>query len=159
MSAVMLKPRKRIRHEILSLAPLAVLTGSLFFAVPFSIIGGKRPAKAAEPEVGSTCVYVELTGEEESWAMDIVRSAISTDIRSVRDLRADLSLSVIPEREHSFVADIGDRRKARDISKPGIEIISLPKSMRAPEPDQIPPAAATDKENAFSKEEMLKPID
>ena len=34
MSGVALKPRKRIRHEILSLVPLAVVAGALFFAFP-----------------------------------------------------------------------------------------------------------------------------
>ena len=159
MSGVALKPRKRIRHEILSLVPLAVVAGALFFAFPFATLGMKRPDNAVEPTGNSSCVYVELTDEEESWAMSIVRSGISTDVRSVRDLRADLSLSIIPEREHSFVMDVNDRKRARDLSKPNIEIISLPKSMRDSEPVQIQPAADPGTGNAFSKEEMLKLID
>ena len=114
MSGVALKPRKRIRHEILSLVPLAVVAGALFFAFPFATLGMKRPDNAVEPTGNSSCVYVELTDEEESWAMSIVRSGISTDVRSVRDLRADLSLSIIPEREHSFVMDVNDRKRARE---------------------------------------------
>ena len=159
MSGVALKPRKRIRHEILSLVPLAVVAGALFFAFPFATLGMKRPDNAVGPTGNPSCVYVELTDEEESWAMSIVRSGISTDVRSVRDLRADLSLSIIPEREHSFVMDVNDRKRASDLSKPNIEIISLPESMRDSEPVQIQPAADPGTGNAFSKEEMLKLID
>ena len=81
------------------------------------------------------------------------------DVVLRRDLRADLSLSIIPEREHSFVMDVNDRKRARDLSKPNIEIISLPESMRDSEPVQIQPAADPGTGNAFSKEEMLKLID
>ena len=65
MSGVALKPRKRIRHEILSLVPLAVVAGALFFAFPFATLGMKRPDNAVEPTGNSSCVYVELTDEEE----------------------------------------------------------------------------------------------
>ena len=159
MSNFQIKPRKRIKHEILSFVPLFVLIGAIFFVFPFQTLATRRLVKDVEFSTEAICEYVELTNEEESWAMDIIRSVISTDISSVRDLRVDLSLSTIPEREHSFIMSLKDRTRPLELFKPALEIITIPKSLQAKDPDQILSEKKLEQKPTFSKEEMLKLID
>ena len=159
MSRVALKPGKRLRHEILSLVPLIVLIGAVFLSFPFKPDKAQSKGRIPGSSDGSSCVFVELTSDEELKAMDIIRAAISTDVGSIRDLRADLSLSTIPEKEYSFVMGFNDRRCRTELSKPSIEIVTIPKSREADPPGQIPVGPKQKEENTFSKEEMLKLID
>lgn len=159
MNRVTLKPRRRIRHEILSLVPLAVLIAVLFLMFPFSSIALKGLTDSVPSGIGTTCVLVELTADEEARAMEIIRSAFSTDAGSVRDLRADLSLSTIPEQAPSLVMDFDDRKRPRELTEPSLEIFLIPRSLAAPEPGVIQAAEPPAARPAFSKEELLKPID
>lgn len=159
MTKFLIKPRKRIKHEILSFVPLIVLIGAIFFIFPFQTLVTKRVATDFDLSTEPTCEYVELTNEEQTWAMDIIRSAISTDIKGVRDLRVDLSLSTISERDHSFVMSLEDRTRPLELSKPALEIITIPKSLQAKEPAQILSEKIFENKPTFSKEEMLKLTD
>lgn len=159
MTPVVLRPRKRIRHELLSLVPLTALTAALVFAFPFKLFTSERRAPAVMRHDVPSCVYIELTDEEESRAMDAIRSAFATDASGIRELRADLSLSTIPERPTPVVLGFDDRKRPGELPAPALEILVLPRTLAAPEPGVIQAAEPPAAEPAFSKEELLKPID
>lgn len=159
MTPVVLRPRKRIRHELMSLVPLTALTAALVLAFPFKLFTSERRAPHATRHDVPSCVYIELTAEEESRAMDAIRSAFATDAGGIRDLRADLSLSTIPERPTPVVLGFDDRKRPGELRAPALEILVLPKTYAAPEPGVIQAAEPPAARPAFSKEELLKPID
>ena len=124
MTKIRIKPQRRLRYEMLSLVPLAVLTAALFFAFPYKVLSMKK----SDVEFSlPCCAYVELTGDQELEVMKKIHSAISTDVVGVRDLRADLSISTIPERPSETIVRIESRKSPADISRPELsaeEIIS-----------------------------------
>ncbi|MBO7207811.1 MAG: hypothetical protein J6W10_09410 [Kiritimatiellae bacterium] len=156
MTNIRFKPQRRLRSEILSLVPLVVLIAALFFAFPYKILRLKKvETKFSQPG----CAYVELTGDQELEVMKKIHSAISTDVVGVRDLRADLSISTIPERPSETIVKIENRKSPKDISKPEIELSSVPATLAAPEPVELIPTEERKPAETFSKEEMLKLID
>lgn len=141
---------------MLSLVPLAVLTAALFFAFPYKVLSMKK----SDVEFSlPCCAYVELTGDQELEVMKKIHSAISTDVVGVRDLRADLSISTIPERPSETIVRIESRKSPADISRPEFELSSVPSTFAAPEPVELTPSKEPEGVKTFSKEEMLKLID
>lgn len=159
MRSVVLRPRRRLRHEILSLVPLGVLIAALVAVFPFKTVVGERGGKSGRRVSSPSCVYVELTEEQESRAMDVIRGVFSTDKGGIRDLRADLSLSTIPERPARVVFDIRGSVRPREMTRPDLEILSLPSTLEAPGPETIPAAEPPPPDPAFPREDLLKPID
>ena len=156
MTKIRIKPQRRLRYEMLSLVPLAVLIAALFFAFPYKVLSLKRT------EVGFSlpcCAYVELTEDQELEVMKKIHSAISTDVVGVRDLRADLSISTIPERPSETIVRIESRKSPVEISRPELELSSVPSTLAAPEPVELTPSEDPEGVKTFSKEEMLKLID
>ena len=141
---------------MLSLVPLAVLIAAVFFAFPYKVLRMKHvDVKFSKP----CCAYVELTGDQELEVMKKIHSAISTDVVGVRDLRADLSISTIPERPSETIVKIESRRSLGDVSRLELELSSVPSTFAAPEPVELAPVEVQEGEKTFSKEEMLKLID
>ena len=156
MTKIRIKPQRRFRYEMLSLVPLAVLIAALFFAFPYKVLSMKK----SDVEFSlPCCAYVELTGDQELEVMKKIHSAISTDVVGVRDLRADLSISTIPERPSETIVRIESRKSPVEISRPELELSSVPYTLAAPEPVELTPSEEPEGAKTFSKEEMLKLID
>ena len=160
MSQFAPRPRRLLRHDLLSLLPLGVLLAALVSLFPFGIFKMKSETVAADRKrSAASCAFVELTPEMEMKAMEIVRSALSVGSTNIRDLRADLSLSTIPEQVLGAIMDIDERSVRVSIPAPVFDVLPLPASLAAPPPCKLPVLAPEAPKPTFSKEEMLKLID
>lgn len=135
---VQYRPKRHIRHEIYSL--IAVLCAPFIIAIvfPYGAIGFR--AADEKPAAPSLCAFVTLSEEETDAAIAAARSAIKTSSGSLARLRADLSLSSIPEESSLDVADISQRTS---FPKPGIVTFDdplLPATCAAPPPATIAPS-------------------
>ncbi len=154
------KPRRLLRHDILSLLPLGILLAALILLFPFGIFEMKHQSVEFDEKYSrASCAFVELTAETEMKAMEVVRSALSVDSSSIRELRADLSLSTIPEQVLGAIMNFHERSVSISIPAPIFDFLPLPSSLAAPLPVQIPMQAPESQKPTFSKEEMLKLID
>lgn len=156
MTAVKLKPQKRLRYEMLSLVPLVILIIAILLIFPYKVLAKKNVSKLF---FAPTCTYIELTQEQESLVMEKLRSVILTDSMGVRDLRADLSLSTIPENPPVTIVEFDKCRFPGEMSDPKIKLSLIPITLAFPEPTEILGDKILEQKPTFSKEEMLKLID
>jgi hypothetical protein len=91
--------------------------------------------------------------------MEKLRSVILTDSMGVRDLRADLSLSTIPENPPVTIVEFDKCRFPGEMSDPKIRLSLIPITLAFPEPAEILSDKILEQKPTFSKEEMLKLID
>ena len=151
------RPKRRIRHDLIALAillavPVAVILSFPRRAVLYSgLINADTPGACAP-----FCGFVVLDEAAETKATDLVRSALSVNSMSVRNLRADLSLSTVEEPPPEPVMDISDRR--RRVAPPLVrwDVAPMPPSLAAPEPRDMSGEAEEDAGPAFPREELLK---
>ena len=89
------RPRRSVRSELLFLAAMFSMPAALSALFPYSAVAfASRPeARRSDP----SCAFVELSVEVETKAMDRVRAALSVRRDRVGGLKADLSLSTLPE--------------------------------------------------------------
>lgn len=156
MTAIKLKPQKRLRYEMLSLVPLVILIIAILLIFPYKVLAKKNVSKLV---FAPTCTYIELTQEQESLVMEKLRSVILTDSMGVRDLRADLSLSTIPENPPVTIVEFDKCRFPGEMSDPKIKLSLIPITLASPEPTEILGDKILEQKPTFSKEEMLKLID
>lgn len=156
MTAIKLKPQKRLRYEMLSLVPLVILIIAILLIFPYKVLAKKNVSKLV---YAPTCTYIELTQEQESLVMEKLRSVILTDSMGVRDLRADLSLSTIPENPPVTIVEFDKCRFPGEMSDPKIKLSLIPITLASPEPTEILGDKILEQKPTFSKEEMLKLID
>ncbi len=146
------RPRRRLGHELSSLLPMLALPVAIFLVFPGDAVGPVE--EAARRESAPSCSIVELEPAVEAKAVELVRSALSVNARSVRNLRADLSLSTVEEGPPEPVMDIADRHRP---ARPGCvkcEVLPLPPSVAAPEAASLPETRG-DEAPAFPREELL----
>ena len=148
-------PKRSLRHELLSIAPILALPVAILAVFPRDAVGFADAPAEREPGAPS-CAIVELSPEAEARSVALVRSALSVNARSVRNLRADLSLSTVDEEVPEPVMDISDRARATfRPSRVRYDMLPMPPTVAAPEPAVLPPEPDEDKP-AFSREELLK---
>lgn len=159
MAIMKIKPQKRLRHEMLSLVPLVVLIVALFLIFPYKIIFCETNPQNTHSD--ATCVYVELTDAMRNEVKERILSSLTKgDDADAYNLRANLSISTIPERPHAEIIEFKDRKA------PGIEVApsfgvftSIPVTVEASDPVALPLPEEPEIKDVFSKEEMLKLID
>lgn len=156
MNAIKLKPQKRLRYEMLSLVPLVILIIAISLIFPYKVLVKKNASRLFN---APTCTYIELTKDQESLVMEKLRSVILTDSIGVRDLRADLTLSTIPENPPVSIVDFSKCRFPGEMSDPKIKLSLIPITLASPEPTEILSDKILEQKPTFSKEEMLKLID
>ncbi len=150
------RPRRSLRSEILSLLPLGVLVFALAAVFPFGSFSFSGGGDGLPHNTASSCAFVKLEDEAVAKAMERVRSSLSVDPGSVRNLRADLSLSTIAEENLANVFTISERVRYTPAVKVECAANFLPASMAAGEPPVVEAAADESERPVFSKEEMLK---
>lgn len=149
------KPRRPLRNEALSLAPLALFIGLVALSFPRESLTW-RAGEETPPDGAARCAFVELSSDVAARAREMVRSSFSPAASAVRNLRADLSLSTMAEDTPEDIVDISWRlRPAAPAMTPWTEV-RLPRGMAAPEPDLVPPQAEPPSP-AFSRQSMLEP--
>lgn len=150
-------PKRRIRHDLLALATLLAVPAAVVLSFPRRAVLYTGLIDAETPVSGAPfCGFVVLDEAAETKATDLVRSALSVNSRSVRNLRADLSLSTVEEPPPEPVMDVSDRR--RRVAPPLIrwDVAPMPPSLAAPEPRDMSGEAEEDSGPAFPREELLK---
>lgn len=154
------RPKRHLRHEIISLAlvlaaPVCVLAIFPFASLSFSPQVPEEAAVAHRP----ACSFVVLTDEQADAAVQAARAAIKTSHEGISTLRADLSIFAIPV-ESGGVADVAERQGALPMSDAPFDVLPLPPSLAAPPPTRFPsdPAAAV-VHPAFSRDDMLEIAD
>jgi len=147
------RPRRSLGHELSSLLLMLALPVAIFLVFPGDAVGFREssPRHDSEP----SCSFVELRAEDEAKAVELVRSALSVDARSVRNLRADLSLSTVEEEPPAPVMDMADRRRPARPALVRCDLLPLPPSLAAPEPTALPETPDEDVP-AFPREELLR---
>ena len=148
------RPRRSVRSELLFLAALFSMPAALSALFPYSAVAfASRPeARRSDP----SCAFVELSEEVETKAMDRVRAALSVRRDRVGGLKADLSLSTLPEEPARAIVSESDMGVLAGPVAPGGDFVPYPPSMASAEPDKIeaaPPEAAAP---AFPKEDLLR---
>lgn len=150
------RPRRSLRSEFLSLLPLGILSFALVAVFPFASFRFGSKASSAAHNASSSCAFVDLEEGAVVKAMERVRSSLSVDAGSVRNLRADLSLSTIAEEIPANVFALSERTRYVPSIEVGCAADFLPASMAAAEPLSLESAADAQEKPFFSKEEMLK---
>ena len=151
------KPKRHLRHEIYSLVlvlstPLAVLS-----VLPYAALS-IQPEKqeSSSPPGRPFCSFVVLSDKQADAAVQAARSAIKTAREGISRMRANLSLSEIPE-ETGCVSDPSERQGVAQITDVPYDVLPLPESCAASQPFKIPfDASSTNLPSAFSREEMLE---
>lgn len=94
MSSLRAQPRRRLRHEIISLVLLLVIPVSILLAFPYEAIGFRAapPRGARSP----SCAFISLTADQERAALKVARSAWQVDAKGVKGLRLELSSGDLP---------------------------------------------------------------
>ena len=153
MSAVCARPRRSVRHEVVSLTLLLSIPVSIAFVFPYSSLGF-RPSPAPAASVPH-CAFVELSEKQEHAALVAARSAWRVDARGVKGMRLELSggelpptpmVRVLPTR----VADSAGLRST------GYAPELLPPSVGAASPRQLPAIEEEPVTPVFSREELLQ---
>lgn len=152
---VQYRPKRHLRHEIYSLIAVLSAPFIIAFIFPYKAIGfhaaPDRPAEQAR------CAFVTLSDEETDAAIAAARSAIKTSSGSLARLRADLSLSSIPEESSLTVAEISQRTPFPPPSIVFFDDPLLPATRAAPPPEAIAPSdAKTGKSPAFTRLHLLQ---
>lgn len=151
------KPKRHIRYEIYSLAliliaPLAVLSVFPYDALSFE---PAAPQEAATAAARPFCSFVVLTDAQADAAVQAARASIKTAREGISRMRADLSLSEIPE-ESGCVADPSVRQGATPMADVPYLVMPLPDSLAAKPPFSIPAdASSTNLPSAFTRENLL----
>ena len=159
MASIKIKPQKRLRYEMLSLVPLVVLIIALFLIFPYNTIFGETNPQKTHSD--ATCVYVELTDEMRNEVKEKILSSLTKhDDGDAYNLRANLSISTIPERPHAEIIEFKDRKSPKTEVSPSFGVFtSIPVTVEAADPVELPPSDEPEPKDVFSKEEMLKIID
>lgn len=150
-------PKRRMRQEILALIPVAAALAGAMSAFPRDLVlSAVRDAPAATP---ASCAFVVLDKAAEAAAMEDVRSALSVDAASVRNLRTDLSLPTIADEKPEPLVDVDSRHPAAGERASASLEPPLPPSAAAPEPAALreDPADATRAAEPFPRGELLRP--
>lgn len=148
------KPKRHIRHEVYSLLAVLAAPVVLAFVFPYSAIGfrSEAPKSAARP----TCSFVTLSPDETDAAIAAARAAIKTSSTAIGRIRADLSLSAIPEEASIAVADISERHTVAPVGTIEYRAMLLPPTMAAPRPERIKAAAPPAPQPAFSRSTLIE---
>lgn len=148
------KPRRRLRSEFLALIPVLALPVAIAAVFPYAAIDFKCPPEV--PGSAPSCAFVALAPGCEAKALDVVRSAFSVKRDSFRDLRADLSLSTLPEEPAHAIVEAADVPPLPPPSPSPYDVVPYPPSLAAPQPEAMEPAKPVPAPPAFMREELLK---
>lgn len=135
------------------LLPVLAFPVALALVFPFRYIGFvyELPKESAP-----SCRYVELTEQQEDAAFETLRSAFSLRSERLRDLRADLSLSTLPEEPPRPILTPAERPPlARPTACPYDPLV-LPPSLAAEPLRDLPVEPEQTTKPAFSRDELLK---
>ena len=156
MSMRATRPRRPLRYEFYSLAAVLAVPLALAACFPYAALG-LTPASDPEP-CRAACAFVTLTPDEETDILAAARAAWKVSSAGVRRMRADLSLSELPEDSACAIADIEDRQRYPMPGGVRFVFSPLPSSLAAPPPEKIPadPAVAAEDLLAFPRKELLK---
>ncbi len=149
------KPRRPLRNELLSLLPILAAPLVMGLLFPYEAIGYREPvpARATPP----SCVVVELYEDVQAKALELVRSAFSVKSEDFQTMREDLLLAPLPEERPAPILRSSDRRALTPPAHLAYDVVPLPPSLAAPDPEAQPADDPTATEPpAFSREELLK---
>jgi hypothetical protein len=154
---VLFAPKRKMRQEILALVPVVAAVAAAVAAFPRKAVF----AAIREPPrpTAASCAFVTLAPGAEAAAMEDVRSALSVNAASVRNLRTDLSIATIADDSAEPLLDEDSRRSAAPPLAHRYDAVPMPPTAAAPEAAEIPespdgPAARAD---AFPRGELLRP--
>jgi len=150
-------PKRRIRQELLVLATLLAVPAAVVLSFPRQAVLSAGFIDAEPPCASDVpfCGFVVLDEAAEAKATDLVRSVLSVNSRSVRNLRADLSLSTVDEPLPEPVMDVSDRRRRVSPSLVRWDAEPMPPSLAAPEPRDMSGEAEEDV-SPFPRDELLR---
>lgn len=152
-------PKRHLRNEIYSLALILVAPVGVIAVFPYASLSFVPAGIADEgivPVRHSFCSFISLTDEQADAAVQAARSAIKTAHEGISALRADLSMSAIPA-EHDSVADLTERHGIAPMGDAPYDVLPLPPSNAAPQPERIIHDPDADKPPlAFPRDEMLE---
>lgn len=156
MSEQLARPRRPLRYEIYSLVAVMAIPLALALCFPYSAIGFDPTPEPAPRR--AACAFVTLSSDAETDILAEARAAWKVSSARVRRMRADLSLSDLPDDDARAVADIVDRRRYPLPGPVRFDVTPLPPTLAAPPPEKIAadPAAAEDETLAFPRKELLK---
>lgn len=152
------RPKRPLRNEIYALVLVMLAPLGVALVFPYASLSFKSQADgaAAHAPRRSLCSLIALTDEQADAAVKAARSAIKTAHEGISALRADLSLSAVPE-ECVGVAVVGERLGVAPMGDAPYDVTPLPRSLAAPPPDRLAPcSAAANTPSVFSREEMLE---
>ncbi len=155
MKRALARPRRRLRHELLSLLPVAALFVALGLLFPYTAVGFRTfvPMRMTAP----SCRFVDLSDEAEGRALDLVRSVFSVKPEIVQSLREDLLLSPLPERESTAILSVSDRLDQAPAVPLAHDVLPFPPSLAAPDLADVEEDSPSSPEKpAFSREELLE---
>ena len=141
MSAFRVRPRRRLRQELVSLALLLAIPVALACTFPYAAIGFRA---SPEPEESAPhCAFVELSAQQERKVLAAARSAWQVDARGVRGMRLELSGGELPPTPMARVLPV--RAEGSAVRRQtGYAPDLLPPSVRAPKPvPYAPPCTRT----------------
>lgn len=150
------RPKRHLLNEIYALVLVLTAPAGVALVFPYPAIGFKPDATRGMRTEQPLCAFISLSEEEADAAVMAARSSIKTALDGVSGIRADLSISSIPE-ENGAAVDLAERQGFAATEDVPYGMQALPRSHAAPPPRRIRRASAPHAAPppAFDREEML----
>lgn len=160
MSAPATKPRRRLRSEFLSLAPILLLAAALVALFPrkaLSFRAAEPPPRPARP----LFAFIPASAGDGGSMSDIVNRAFSSRPHGTDARAADiLALDALPEELPRPIVVETDLPVPGAFSAIPYDPCPMPPTRAAPPPERIePPAERPRPKSAFPREELLEIIE
>lgn len=152
-----LKPRRRLRSEILPVSLAVGMPLLMAWVFPFGALSPTARGNRADVEhVPALCSFVVLTEDEEYDAVVAARTAWHISSRDVKNLQIEMFANDLPEDDTGPVIDFSERSRAVHVRPIAYEPVVLPTDLRAAPPDVLQKPEPPEKRPTFSREELLK---
>ena len=150
-------PKRKIRQELLALVPVAAAVAAAVAVFPGKAVFAPR-GETPHPTAPS-CAFVVLAPEAEAAAMEDVRSALSVNAASVRNLRTDLSIATIADDSGEPLLDEDSRARASRPQTSRYSALPMPPTVAAPEAAELAdgPSEPVRRAEPFPRGELLRP--
>lgn len=150
------RPQRSLRSELVSLALVAVAPAASVAVFPFPAL--RFGAAEGPGAVPARCAFVSLSEAGELAAMDAARGSWKANAEEVRRLRANLSLTDIPEEPFRPLVSISERARSPGCASLSCALPPLPPTVASPAPERLArePSDAAKDVAPFSRREMLE---
>lgn len=157
MTGLAIKPRRRLRSEILPLSLVVALPVAIAWMFPYGALSSQNAvAKDASKGAATEFAFVELGEDEETEAVLSARTAWHVSSEDVKNLRIEMFADDLPEDDAGPVVDVDHRVRPPKGFAIEYRQSVLPSNLRADKPRKLEKPAPAKRTLPFPREDLLK---